>query len=60
MTMTCLLRWLAEVSVIPSVAPGHLRISTSSGPEALATVSEGQKTEDGSAPGDLDWMGWLG
>lgn len=42
MTMTGLLRWLADVSAIPSVAPGDLMISTSSGPEALATVSEGR------------------
>lgn len=47
MTMTCLLRWLADVSVIPSVAPGDLMISTSSGPEAFATVSDGGRTTQG-------------
>lgn len=39
-TMTCLFRWLADVSVMPSVAPGDLAISTNSGPEALVTVSD--------------------
>lgn len=50
MTMTCLLRWLAEVSVTPSVAPGDLRISTSSGPEALATVSGGHRQRQQEPP----------
>lgn len=40
MTMTCLFRWLADVSVMPSVAPGDLAISTNSGPEAFVTVSD--------------------
>lgn len=48
MTMTCLLRWLADVSVIPSVAPGDLMISTSSGPEAFATVSDGGEDTAGT------------
>lgn len=43
MTMTCLFRWLADVSVMPSVAPGDLAISTNNGPEAFATVSDGWK-----------------
>lgn len=40
MTMTGLLRWLADVSVMPSVAPGDLTISTSSGPDTFVSVSE--------------------
>lgn len=43
MTMTCLFRCVPVVRVIPSVDPGVLAISTSNGPEALATVSEKQK-----------------
>lgn len=45
MTMTCLLRWLVDVSVMPSVAPGDLAISTSSGPDAFVTVSGGEESQ---------------
>lgn len=42
MTMACLFKCMAVVRVIPRLAPGALAISTSRGPEAFVTESEGR------------------
>lgn len=39
MTMTCLLQHIEVVRTTPRLAPGVLATSTSSGPDAVATVS---------------------
>lgn len=44
-TMTCLFRCVLVASVIPKAEPGVFAISTSKGPEALATVSVKQEEQ---------------